>query len=100
MNWRAHNTTNMKYIDLIENILESDLNGCNAGVLITSTVPYHSCNIAFGACKEIIPAMEELTYFYEKRPIGCIPTIGIPNAILITPPGEDQKMIYLYELEE
>lgn len=89
----------MKYMDLIENILESNLDGSNAGVLMTSTTPVHECTIAFGAYKVVIPPMEELTYFYEIRPIGYAPSISIPNAILLTPPGADQKVIFLYELE-
>lgn len=100
VNWRAHNTTNMKYIDAIEAILDCDLNTNNAGVLVTSTIPNHDCTIAFGVCLIVIPPMEEITYFYEKRPLGCVPTIGIPDAILYTPAGDERQVIYLYMLEE
>lgn len=90
----------MKASDLIDIILTIDVDSTNAGILSTSSLPNEDCNKAFGVCNAVIPADECTMYFYEKRPCGCLPLVGIPNAIYMDCDFEFPTIIYMYVIED
>ena len=98
--WRAHKSTTMKAIDILDAVLKYDIRNDVAGIVKINDTPITNCFDLFGDCSMIIPPKPNTVYVYEWLHHENLPEIGTPNAILIQPREDETMLIYLYEVEE
>lgn len=90
----------MKAIEIIDAIFKQGITNDFAGIITIGDTPKSDCLDYFGDYSVIYPPKPNTKYLYEWLHYANFPELGISNALLIQPRGDETMLIYLYEIEE